>query len=272
MTDLHINRSTVENPRGTVLIVHGLGEHSGRYGHVVALLHELGFDVVTYDHRGHGQSPGRKGAIPKATTLLEDLASVIDTIQVRPLILLAHSMGGAVAARFVAEGYQQHGDKPAAWHRKVDFLILSSPAFASRLTMADKIKLAIMRVIAPGLTVANGLDPNKVSHDAEVVRQYKEDPLNHDRVTPRLVDFILGAGKVVRQRADKWSVPTLLMFAGADELVDPKGSRAFVFAAPRYVVKAQEFPGLYHEIFNEAEPARSEVLGVLRDWLTETVK
>ncbi|HVE71713.1 MAG TPA: lysophospholipase [Thermoanaerobaculia bacterium] len=272
MTDLHITRSPVENPRGTVLIVHGVGEHSGRYGHITALAHELGFDVVAYDHYGHGRSPGRKGTLPKSTTLLEDLAAVIDTIEVRPLILIAHSMGGAVAARLVAEGYQQHGEKPAAWYRRIEFLVLSSPAFATRLSTVDKIKLAIMRVIAPSLTIANGLDPGKVSRDPEVVRQYKEDPLNHDRVSPRLVDFILAAGRVVRQRADKWSVPTLLLFAGADELVDPKGSRAFVFKAPRYVVKAQEFPGLYHEIFNETEPARTEVLTALRAWLEENVR
>ena len=272
MTDLHITHSTVEDPRGTVLIVHGVGEHSGRYGHVTALLHELGFDVVTYDHRGHGRSPGKKGALPKSTTMLEDLAAVIDTIEVRPLIVLAHSMGGAIAARMVAEGYQVHGEKPAAWHRKVDFLVLSSPAFATRLSAVDKIKLAVMRLVAPSLTVDNGLDPEKFSHDPEVVRQYKEDPLNHDRISPRLVDSILAAGKVVRQRAGKWSVPTLLLFAGADELVDPKGSRAFVFAAPRYVVKAQELPGLYHEIFNEREPARSEVLASLRQWLEESVR
>jgi alpha-beta hydrolase superfamily lysophospholipase len=272
VTDLHITRTSVENPRGTVLIVHGLGEHSGRYGHIVALAHELGFDVVAYDHRGHGRSPGRKGVLPKGTSLLEDLASVIDTVEVRPLILLGHSMGGAIAARLVAEGYQQHGEKPAGWHRKVDFLVLSSPAFATRVSTLEKVKLAIARVVAPSITLNNGLDADKVSHDAEVVRQYKEDPLNHDRVSPRLVDAILGAGKVVRQRADKWSVPTLLLFAGADDLVDPKGSRAFVFKAPRYVVKAHELPGLYHEILNENEPARSEVLAVLREWLNETVK
>jgi alpha-beta hydrolase superfamily lysophospholipase len=272
MSDLHIVNESVADPRGTVVLVHGLGEHSGRYGHVVALAHAAGFSVLRYDHRGHGRSPGKKGAIPKTTTLLEDLSSVIDLVNVRPLVLLGHSMGGAVAARFVAEGYQEHGEKPAAWHRKVDFLALSSPAFASKLSLADKVKLAVGRVVTPGVPVANGLDPDKVSHDPEVVRAYKEDPLNHDRITPRLADFILGAGKVVRRRADKWSVPTLLMFAGADELVDPRGSRGFVFAAPRYVVTAKEIPGAYHEIFNEVEPIRGEALTTLREWLETAVK
>jgi alpha-beta hydrolase superfamily lysophospholipase len=271
MSDLHIVNAPVENPRGTLLLVHGLGEHSGRYGHVIQLAHDAGFSVLAYDHRGHGRSPGRKGVLPKTTTMLEDLASIVDMVTVRPLVLLGHSMGGAVASRFVAEALTEHGEEPAKWHRKVDFLALSSPALASRLKTVDRIKLAIGRALTPSLAIPNGLDPDKVSHDPEVVRAYKADPLNHDRVTPRLVDFILGAGKVVRDRAGKWRVPTLLMFAGADELVDPKGSRAFVFAAPRYVVKAHEFPGAYHELFNETEPTRGEALAMLREWLESDV-
>ena len=272
MSDLHIVNESIADPRGTVVLVHGLGEHSARYAHVVDLLHEAGFSVLRYDHRGHGRSPGKKGALPKGTTLLEDLSEVIDLVNVRPLILLGHSMGGAVAARFVAEGLQQHGEKPASWHRKVDFLVLSSPALASKLKMADKVKLAVGRVVTPNLAIANGLDPDKISHDPEVVRAYKDDPLTHDRISPRLADFILGAGKVVRQRADKWRVPTLLMFAGADEIVDPRGSRGFVFSAPRYVIKAHEFAGAYHEIFNEAEPTRGEALAMLREWLGTAVQ
>ncbi|HUR83128.1 MAG TPA: lysophospholipase [Thermoanaerobaculia bacterium] len=272
MSDLHVITSNIENPRGTVLIVHGLGEHSGRYAHVIKLANDAGFNVIAYDHRGHGQSPGKRGALPKSTTLLEDLADIIDTVTVRPLVLLGHSMGGLTAARFVAEGLQEHGEKPAGWHRKIDYLVLSSPALATKLSMGEKIKLAIAGIVAPNVTLPNGLDPNKVSHDPAVVKAYKEDPLNHDRISPRLLDFIIGGGKLVRQRADKWRVPTLLLFAGADELVDPKGSRAFVFAAPRYVVTAHELPGLYHEIFNEAEPRRSEVLAMFSDWLQSTVK
>jgi alpha-beta hydrolase superfamily lysophospholipase len=272
LSDLHIVHAPVENPRGTAVIVHGLGEHSGRYAHVIDLLHEEGFSVITYDQRGHGRSPGKHGALPKTTTMLEDLSAIIDMVEVRPLVLIGHSMGGAVASRFVAEPLTEHGEKPAAWHRKVDFLVLSSPALASKLKTKERIKLAIGRVLTPNLPVSNGLDADKISHDPEVVRAYKNDPLNHDRVTPRLVDFILSAGKVVRARAKKWSVPTLLMFAGADELVDPKGSRAFVFAAPRYVLRAHELPGLYHEIFNESEPSRSEVLTILREWLREMIR
>ena len=210
--------------------------------------------------------------MPRATTLLEDLASVIDLVDVRPLVLFGHSMGGLIAMRFVAEGLTEHGEPPARWHRKVDYLVASSPALANRLTRMDRIKLALTRFLAPGIGFPNGLDANKVSHDAEVVRQYQEDPLNHDRVTPRLADFILSSGRLIWRRASRWSTSTLLLFAGADELVDPRGSRAFVFAAPRYVVSARELPGLYHEIFNEAEPARSEVLALLRDWLDTTVK
>lgn len=272
MSDLHIVRAPVENPRGTVVLVHGLGEHSGRYGHVIDVIHAAGLSVIAYDHRGHGRSPGKQGVLPKAITLFEDLASIIDLVEVRPLVLLGHSMGGAIATRFVAEALTEHGEKPAPWYRKVEFLALSSPALATRLSTADRIKLGVGRFVTPSLPVSNGLAPDKISHDPEVVRAYKEDPLTHDRITPRLVDVILGAGKVVRTRARRWTVPTLLLFAGADELVDARGSRAFAFAAPRYVMRAHEFSGAYHEIFNETEPTRSEALGMLREWLETVVR
>ena len=151
-------------------------------------------------------------------------------------------------------------------------MVLSSPALARALSWIDRVKLAVGAVVAPNLAVHNGLDADKISHDPEVVRAYKADPLNHDRVAPRLVRFILDSGTLVRERAASWRVPTLLLWAGADELVDPVGSRAFAAAAPRAVLEAREFPGLYHEIFNEAEPARSEVFAALRGWLAAAVQ
>ena len=96
-------------PRGTVLIVHGLGEHIGRYAHVAQRLNAASWAVTGYDQRGHGRSPGARGALPASDALLADLGSVVsvlrrETTAGRPLLLLGHSMGGNVAARYVAEG------------------------------------------------------------------------------------------------------------------------------------------------------------------------
>ena len=244
--------------RGTVLIVHGLGEHKGRYEQVAATLAAQGWQVVAYDQRGHGRSPGPRGAIPDDEALLRDLAAVIDALRAErggPLLLLGHSMGGLVAARFVAEGLRS---PPAAWARPVEALVLSSPALAADTNAAQKLLLATLGRLAPGLAVNNGLKPEWISRDAAVVAAYVADPLVHERITPRLARFILDGGELVRHLAPLWRVPTLLLWAGADRCVAPRGSAAFAQAAPPGMVQAQVFPALYHEIFNE--PERAQVL------------
>jgi alpha-beta hydrolase superfamily lysophospholipase len=254
--------------RGTIVLVHGLGEHGGRYDHVAASLVAADWSVVTYDQSGHGRTLGQRGALSSASAVFDDLAAVIDVArrETHParLLLLGHSMGGAIAARFVAEELSR---SPAAWSRRVDGLILTSPALRAFIPLKDRVAVRVLRWIAPNLTRRNGLDATKISHDPKVVSAYRADPLVHDRVTPRLVHMILTAGDHVRANASRWTVPTLLLWAGDDHLVDAAGSRAFAGAAPRHVVDAEEFPGLYHEILNEAEPARSQVFARLHSWL-----
>lgn len=265
---LPISIERAESSRGTVVIAHGLGEHSGRYAHVVRSLRESGWTVVTYDQRGHGHAEGRRGALPNANALFEDLAFVIDTAvrETAParLVLFGHSMGGAIAARFAAEAL---APRPASWSRSVDGLILTSPALALSVRRKDRVAVGVLRWVAPNLPRRNGLDAAKISHDPDVVAAYRSDPLVHDRVTPRLVQSILDAGRFVRARASQWRVPTLLLYAGDDHLVDATGSASFAADAPRSLVEAHAFPALYHEILNEAEPARAEVFARLHEWL-----
>ena len=247
-------------PARSVLIVHGLGEHIGRYAHVAAQLNAWGWQVFGYDQRGHGRSEGPRGGLRADDDLLHDLAAVIDAVraaQPGPLVLLGHSMGGLVAARFVAGG--------DGWARPVDALVLSSPALDPGMSIPQKLLLASLGRLAPHLAVGNGLKPEWISHDAQVVRNYVADPLVHDRVTPRLARFIVDGGEAVAERASDWRVPTLLLYAGSDRCVAPAGSAGFAAAAPQALVAAHEFRPLYHEIFNE--PEQADVFGVLHDWL-----
>ena len=253
--------------RGTVLIVHGLGEHIGRYAHVAARLTAAGWHVAGHDQRGHGASEGGRGVLAHADSLLRDLALVIDAVRAAhpgPLVLLGHSLGGLVAARFVAGGV---APTPAEreWHRSVDALVLSSPALNAGMSSAQRLLLAATAPLTPNLAVGNGLQAEWLSHDAAVVQAYRDDPLVHDRITPRLAQFIVDAGTLVQKRAAQWSVPTLLLYAGADRCVAPAGSRSFAAIVPQGVVTAREWPALFHEIFNE--PEQDEVLGVLVGWL-----
>ena len=256
-------------PRGVVVLVHGLGEHIDRYDHVARRLNGLGFAVVGYDHRGHGRSPGARGGMPCDDALCADLGRVLYAARESfpgPLVLLGHSLGGLIAGRFVAEGLQA---TPAKWWRPVDALVMSSPALDPGTNAVQKLLLAVVAPLLPNLAVNNGLKVDWISRDAGVVKAYAADPLVHDRVTGRLGLFVARQGPAVIAAAPQWKTPTLLMWAGSDRCVAPAGSAAFAAGAPRDVVTVREWPGLFHEIFNE--PEQGDVLKVLDDWLATHV-
>jgi alpha-beta hydrolase superfamily lysophospholipase len=133
------------------------------------------------------------------------------------------------------------------------------------MTGPQKFLLTVLGPVAPRLALNNGLKPEWICRDPAVVKAYVNDPLVHDRVTPRLVRFIVDAGSLVQSRAAVWRLPTLLTWAGADRCVAPAGSATFAAAAPSSVLTAKVYAGLSHEIFNE--PEQAEVLGQLTQWL-----
>lgn len=247
-------------PRGAIVLVHGLGEHIGRHEHLARFLTGRGWRVIGYDQRGHGRSTGKRGSVPHADALLDDLALVIDRIARPPTapgertLLLGHSLGGLVAAQFVARGL-----------RAVDGLVLSSPALAADLTVAQRLQLFAGGLLAPDLAVSNQLKVERISHDPAVVRAYREDPLVHDRLTARLALATLAGGREVLAAAAGWRTRTLLMWAGDDHLVAARGSATFAEAAPTDVVRSRRFDAMYHEILNE--PDARAVFETLADWL-----
>ena len=250
-----------EAVRGMVLLVHGLGEHAGRYDALASRLNAWGFAVRSYDQYGHGESAGARGALPTDSRLLDDLADVVDDTRSRmaadvPLILLGHSLGGLVAARFVS-----------LQMRKIDALVLSSPALDAGMNALQKLLVAVLPKLLPDLRVGNGLNPQFLSHDTKVVAAYQADRLVHDRISARLARFIAEAGPAVLAQAATWTVPTLLLYAGDDHLVNPEGSRRFAKAAPKPVLSSTCFENLYHEIFNEANA--QPVFDALRRWLDQ---
>ena len=245
--------------KAQVLIVHGLGEHSGRYEHVAQKLNSWGYAVRSFDLWGHGLSDGERGSMRDEHAMLDDLAAVVDHTRNgmapgQSLVLLGHSLGGLLAARFVSLRM-----------RPIDALVLSSPALDPGLNALQKMLLATLPAIAPNLRVGNGLQVKYLSHDPAVVAAYKADPLVHDRICARLALFIAQAGRDVLATAPLWSTPTLVLFAGQDKLVSPQGSRDFLKLVPSAIVQSLCFDAMYHEIFNEADA--SSVFGALQQWL-----
>ncbi len=267
---LHVRHwHTGHGALGTVILVHGLGEHIGRYDALANDLNAAHWHVCGYDHRGHGASGGARGRIPRDDSLLRDLSRIIDQVRETrdgPVVLLGHSLGGMVAARFVAQGMAVNQHAPS-WHRRVDALVLSSPALELGLSAPQRALLSMLGPLAPDTAMNNSLEADWVSTNPEVVQAYRKDPLVHDRVTPRLVRFMVDGAEFVHRYAPVWSLPTLLLWAGADQCVSPKGSLQFAIKAPPEWVTAKCFESMAHEIFNEPERARP--LRTTLRWLDE---
>ena len=248
--------------RGSALIVHGLGEHIGRYAHVAESLLSIGIEVRGYDQRGFGQSPGARGMIPHEDALLDDARLVYDDWRRdRPVdpFLIGHSMGGAVAARAASGG----------WIRPRG-LVLSSPAIAGRMSGLQKLALQVGRRLSPNRAVPSGLKADYVSRDPAVVADYRSDPLNHGLITPRLAQFIVSAGPKSIAAAADLHVPTLVLVASADRLIDVASARLFHERLPAGVGTLHVYDGLFHELFNELPADRSRVLADLNAWLVKT--
>lgn len=240
-----------------IVLMHGLGEHCGRYAHVARFFNDCGFTVRAYDQRGHGRSGGARGDVPDAEMLLQDASIVFDDFArnlARPPLLLGHSMGGSFAAYYATRALSPLGG-----------MILSSPALRIRLSGAQRLLLRILGAIAPGFGIPNGLESRYLSHRQEVVDAYDSDPLVHRKISARLLRAMLEAIAFAQGHASALRVKTLLVVAGDDHLVDASGSEAFFKQLAPGLGTMRTYPGCYHELFNEVDAAR--VFDDVRAWL-----
>jgi len=254
---LAANQIDSTSPVQGVLIMHGLGEHGGRYAHVARFFNALGFVVRTYDHRGHGQSGGNPGDVPDDNAMLRDAELVLNDFRRQldgPPILFGHSMGGLFAARFAVTALAP-----------IQALILSSPALAIYMSGLQHSFLRIATGLFPGLAIPNGLKTRFLSHDAEVVHAYKNDRLVHSKISARLLNSMLAAIDFSLQHAQDIKIPILLLAALDDHLVDPEGSKRFLNLCNNQWITAHFYPDFYHEIFNELDA--TDVFDDVRTWL-----
>jgi alpha-beta hydrolase superfamily lysophospholipase len=234
--------------KGSIVLMHGIGEHSGRYRHIAAFFNECGLSVRCYDHRGHGRSDGRRGDVINGDPMLQDAEIVIDDFARhfdRPPFLFGHSMGGLFAARFALSGKSP-----------LRGLVLSSPALAVNLSGPQLALLKIMHAVAPSFGVPNGLPVPYLSHDPKVRAAYEADPLVHGKVSARLLRSMLDSIAYCHAHAAALAIPALLLVAGDDHLVDAAGSMRFFAALPPGLASMHVYEGFYHEVLNEPEAAR----------------
>jgi alpha-beta hydrolase superfamily lysophospholipase len=247
------------NVKAVVCLVHGLGEHSGRYAHVAKFLNDAGYAVMAFDMCGHGKSDGMVGHAPSYEAMMEHISRLRGETTVRypeiPIFLYGHSMGGNLVINYTL--YR----KP-----RVYGVIATGPAFKTAIELPAW-KLAIAKAIynvIPFMPMPSELDENKLSKDPDVVRAYVEDPLVHGRVSARLGIDILHTGQWVMKHAREFIAPLLIMHGGKDEITSCEASREFAEKA-KHVCTLKIWDDLLHEIHNE--PEKYDVLQFLVNWL-----
>ena len=249
--------------RALVILVHGLGEHSGRYTHVAEKFNANGIDVFAFDQRGHGKSGGPKGHTPSYQHLIDDITLAINegkkvAGEDLPTFLYGHSLGALEVLYF---GIKQS--------ETLKGIIATSPPLDLSATPESKKKLAkFMNPLFPKLTMPNGLDVNALSRDPDVVQAYSDDPLVHDKISVRLGMFMIDGAETVFEKAASWHYPLLLMHGSSDQICGIKGSEAFVNKTKNGVT-FKRWEGLYHETHNE--PEKEQVIQAMVDWINAQI-
>jgi acylglycerol lipase len=261
-TDLLIRTWTpTSEPWATILIVHGIAEHSGRYEQVGRQLAAAGLDVRAYDQRGFGGSAGRRAFVDRWSQNLDDLEDVLASARAgaggRPLVVFGHSLGGLLALGYAVADRA----RPLP-----DALVLSAPALESTIPSWKRTLARVVGSVAPTMTLKNAFDGGLLSRDPAVGDAYRADPLNQHATTTRFGAEAIAEQARVRGAAARLSIPTLVYHGEADRLVQTEAS-APLAALPK--VTRRTYPELRHESHNEPEgPA---VIADVIDWLRTTV-
>ncbi|MES2798435.1 MAG: lysophospholipase [Bacteroidota bacterium] len=250
---------SVEAPKAVMVIVHGMGEHAYRYVHVAHFFNQHGVAVLAFDHRGHGKSEGKRGHTASYDLLMNDLdrfrQKAAELYPNLPILFYAHSMGGNLT---------------------LNYLIRNKPEIAGAIITGPYLRLAfnppkwkvllgkLSAKIVPTLTQPTGLDASAISSDKQVVANYKNDPLVHDKISSSFFVNVHFAGPYAIEHANKIEVPHLVMHGLSDQLTSANGTKEFeknsnAKATFRY------WEGLYHELHNE--PAQNEVFQFELEWL-----
>ncbi|WP_075352034.1 alpha/beta hydrolase [Algoriphagus marinus] len=263
---LYLQAWMTESPKASLLLVHGLGEHSSRYMHLVEKLVELGVSVFTFDGRGHGKSANGKpdAFFESYQDYLKDIDALFGKVKSYvpgvPAFLYGHSMGGGLVAAYVLDF------KPEAAG-----VILSSPAI-KEAEGTSKILIAVGGIISKFFPrfKALKLDASKISRIPAEVEKYLSDPLIYtDPIPARTGNELLVMMQSIQENGREFELPMLLIHGSADGLTNPKGSEMLAEKARSKDKTIKIFPGGYHELINDSD--REEVMDLIVDWIKDRI-
>jgi acylglycerol lipase len=248
--------------KGVVCIVHGFNEHSSRYARVAEYLGNAGYATLTYDGFGHGKTTGKRGHAPSYDAMLDSVKKILDEAEERfprtKVFLWGHSMGGGIVLNYILRR-----------HPNITGAIATGPLLKLGFEPpAFKVFLAKMMVnIYPAFTEKAELDSSAISRDKEEVRKYDADPFNHGKITAGTFLGFFEAGKWALENANRLRTPLLIMHGTADKLTSPEGTKEFAARAPQTLVTSKLWEGFYHELHNEPEADRKQVMAYITGWL-----
>ncbi len=251
-------------PAASVVIVHGLGEHSGRYEDLGNYLANIGFAVYAPDQKGHGRSYGRRGHVHSFEDFITDLHQIVNIVRTdefgKKIFLLGHSLGGLIALMYAIK-----------FHEGLSGVIASSPSLKLRVAVPIYKELLgrLLSPVLPALTLDNEIDPSFLSHDLKVVDDYLKDPLVHKRISLGLYNEMLRAMTWTMKHATELAIPSLVLLAEDDWIVDIEGTTRFYKRIRLGDKLIKIYKGHYHENFNE--PDKGEVFADVSHWLARRI-
>jgi len=245
-------------PEAVILLVHGLGEHAGRYAEWAKRFNDTGVEMRSFDLPGHGLSGGKRGVVPSFDVLFDIIGSRLEKIKAErpgvPLFLYGHSLGGGIV---------------------LDYLIRRKPSLCGAIVTSPWISLTVpppplkvmmattLKRIIPDMTSSSGLNADYLSHDKHVVSDYVTDPLVHNRISFRLFTEALKASDEVLKGAAGISLPVLILHGRSDMITSPAGSVEAASSMPSSILKLWDDG--YHELHNE--PFRDDHFTFIREWI-----
>lgn len=251
-------------PKAVLFIVHGLGEHLGRYEELASSFVQSELAVFAFDHRGHGQSRGKKGHANSVEQLIEDteyaLMKCRSIFLEIPIFIYGHSMGGQITASFLKKVKSKELSGAiisSAWFE----LVSPPPSWQIKV-------IQILKRVIPAIAISNGLDPNYISSVADEVESYKKDPLVHDQISFALFKALYLNGRKLLTEEKKAKVPVLICHGDGDKITSHSASEKYAINLGEKA-SFKTWPGSYHEPHHDKEKQR--VIQYYLDWILEKV-